>query len=420
MYGFSTGPPAQRTGAAVDGGNNCTLCHRTFAPANSGTGRVFITAGGYTPGVKQNILVTLQDPDAMRWGFQMTARLRSDETKAAGTFTVAAPLRVRCEDGSDAPCNGGKEFIEHTQPATQLGTRNQGSFTVEWTPPAQDAGEIILYAAGNAANGDGTPNGDHIYTTSFVLRPACTSTQKPAVNGVTDAASYRSAVSASSLMSIFGGPFVGTDFSYSAYTSDLVSGKWPTSLGCIAVEIGGQRAPLFFVSKGQINAQVPPLTSSGAVDVTVILNPGAPNEIRSTAGKVQVATYSPGLFQMDSKHILAINASNQNALVSADHPAKPGDTLTFFGTGFGGSTPTLAPGEFPAGPMPLLNPVTINIGGVILALADVPFAGLTPAAPGLCQFNVRLPSSLPDGDVPVKIRIGAVETQDAALVTVRR
>jgi uncharacterized protein (TIGR03437 family) len=156
------------------------------------------------------------------------------------------------------------------------------------------------------------------------------------------------------------------------------------------------------------------------VDVTVILNPGAPNEIRSTAGKVQVATYSPGLFQMDSKHILAINASNQNALVSADHPAKPGDMLTFFGTGFGGSTPTLAPGEFPAGPMPLLNPVTINIGGVILALADVPFAGLTPAAPGLCQFNVRLPSSLPDGDVPVKIRIGAVETQDAALVTVRR
>jgi uncharacterized protein (TIGR03437 family) len=133
-----------------------------------------------------------------------------------------------------------------------------------------------------------------------------------------------------------------------------------------------------------------------------------------------VAAYSPGLFQIDSKHIAAINASNQNVLVSADHPAKPGDILTLFGTGFGGSTPTLAPGEFPAGPMPLLNPVTINIGGVTLALVDVPFAGLTPAAPGLCQFNVRLPSTLADGDVLVKIRIGGLETQDAALVAVKR
>ncbi len=419
MYGFSTGPPPMRTGAPVDGGLNCTACHRTFAPANSGSGRISITAGAYTPGVKQNILITILDPDAQRWGFQMTARLRSDESKEAGTFTVAAPLRVRCADGSDAPCNGGKEFIEHTAPATQLGTRNQGMFTVEWTPPAQDAGEIIFYAAGNAANGDATNNGDHIYTTSLVIRPPCSLTQKPVVGGVTDAASFRPSVSQGSLMSIFGGPFRDSDSSYSAYTSDLVSGKWPTSFGCVAVEIGGQRAPLFFVSKGQINAQVPAV-STGSADVTVILNPGTANEVRSAAGKAQVAPFSPALFMIDSQHIAAVDASNQNAIVGVDGPAKPDHVLMLFGTGFGGSVPAMDPGQFPTGPTPLHDSVSIEIGGTALAPADIQYAGLSPAAPGLCQFNVHLPPNLGDGEWPVKVRIGGVTTQDGAVLSVKR
>ncbi|PWU07730.1 MAG: hypothetical protein C5B51_09295 [Terriglobia bacterium] len=420
MYGFSTGPPAQRTGAPVDGGTNCTACHRTFAPANSGTGRITISTTAYTPGVKQNILITIMDPDAQRWGFQLTARLRSDENSEAGTFTVASPLRVRCADGSDAPCNGGKEFIEHTQPATQLGTRVQGTFTVEWTPPAQDAGEVIFYAAGNAANGDSTPNGDHIYTTSLVIRAPCGATTKPAVTGVTDAGSFRPSVSQGSLVSIFGGPFLASDFRYVAYANDLVSGKWPTSFGCVAVEIGGLRAPVFFVSKGQINAQVPALSASGSVDVVVILNPGAANETRSAAGKAQITAFSPALFMIDAKRIAAINASNQNNVVGIDGPAKPGDVVTFFGTGFGGSVPAMAPGEFPSGPTPLQTSLTITIGGVTVTAADILYSGLSPAAPGLCQFNVRIPASVADGDAVVKVRISGLDTQDGATLAIKR
>src|ERR1039457_2530545 len=49
LMGYSTGPPIKRTGAAVDGGTNCSACHRTFAPANSdATGSVRITADNYT------------------------------------------------------------------------------------------------------------------------------------------------------------------------------------------------------------------------------------------------------------------------------------------------------------------------------------------------------------------------------------
>src|SRR5438045_3551461 len=87
LMGFSTGPPLRRTGAPVDGGTNCTACHRTFAPANSDPrGSLRIDVSSYTPGVKQSIQVTVAHPEAMRWGFQLTARLASDETKPAGDF----------------------------------------------------------------------------------------------------------------------------------------------------------------------------------------------------------------------------------------------------------------------------------------------------------------------------------------------
>src|SRR5690242_18637204 len=88
LLGFSTGPAAKRTGAAVDGGLNCTACHRTFSPANSDPrGRILIEAANYVPGVKQTIKVSVSHPDVARWGFQLTARLASDETKTAGEFS---------------------------------------------------------------------------------------------------------------------------------------------------------------------------------------------------------------------------------------------------------------------------------------------------------------------------------------------
>src|SRR5947207_5698937 len=94
LLAFSSGPVPKRTGAAVDGGLNCTACHRTFAPANSDPlGRVMIQASAYSPGVNQTVRVTVQHPEALRWGFQLTARLASDESKPAGTFTASEAIR---------------------------------------------------------------------------------------------------------------------------------------------------------------------------------------------------------------------------------------------------------------------------------------------------------------------------------------
>ncbi len=426
VFARSAGPPIKRTGAAVDGGLNCTACHRG-TPVNSEFGRMSLTTTPYQPGVKQTITVRIEDSQAMRWGFQMIARLRSDETKQAGTFTANDNTLVHCNpDERNAPCNGDLEFASHTLAATKPGTPSPGIFAVEWTPPAQDVGEIIFYAAGNAANNSNTNAGDHIYTTSMVIRPVCNLTQKPTLLGAADAASFRSPVSPNSLFSIFGSGFSSSTNSFRAATSDVVDNKLPTSMACIAVEIGGRRAPLLFVNRGQINAQAPVPQNYGDLDMQVILNPGTPNEIRSDTAKVRISVYNPSWFTFDGKTIAGLNVSSNNALLAEPSVvptgvvAHPGDIVTLFGTGFGYSEPLHLPGEIPGKAAGLRDPFTVSIGGIQLAPADILYAGLTPDTPGLYQFNLRVPAGVADGNAPVVVRLVDTQTQSGATIPIRR
>jgi uncharacterized protein (TIGR03437 family) len=97
-------------------------------------------------------------------------------------------------------------------------------------------------------------------------------------------------------------------------------------------------------------------------------------------------------------------------------PAKPGDIVSLFGTGFGDTNPSVNPGALATGQATITEPVTVQIGGVTLASSDVLYAGLSPGSiSGLYQFNVRIPATTPNGDVPVSITIGGVETPSATL-----
>ncbi len=68
---FSSGPPNGRTDAPGEG--NCTGCHSTF-PLNSGSGTLAVSGVGasYNADQDYDLLVSLDDPDASRWGFEFT------------------------------------------------------------------------------------------------------------------------------------------------------------------------------------------------------------------------------------------------------------------------------------------------------------------------------------------------------------
>src|SRR5205814_9741888 len=86
LLAFSTGPPIKRTGAPVDGGVTCTACHTSFQLNDASGGSVIIHASPYTPGGKQTVTVRVKQPTAVRFRFELTARLTSDETKKARTL----------------------------------------------------------------------------------------------------------------------------------------------------------------------------------------------------------------------------------------------------------------------------------------------------------------------------------------------
>jgi uncharacterized protein (TIGR03437 family) len=411
IYGRSAGPPVRFTGAPGDNPLACTQCHRTNE-LNSGPGRVRVQAQPYTPGVMQTVRVVIEDPEAVRWGFEMTARLKSDEMRQAGDFGSTADVQVRCPpDERNAPCGTDLQYAMHTQPGTSIGTTASRTFEVPWTPPATNAGPVVFYVAANAANNSGNNTGDQIYTSSLeIAAMSCNQTNRPTITGVSNAAS-RGPISSNALISIYGSGFTtgGGQFSAASTGAD-----WPKEIGCLAVEVGGKRAPVFFVSGGQVNAQAP-ILDSGNMDLRVILNPGTSSEVRSDPSRVQVNAVAPALFTMDGRMIVAHRMDG--AMVSAQSPARPGEVIVVYGSGFGFTDPVFQPGEFAFGNA-VLRGVTVTLAG--RPVTDISFAGLSTAAPGLYRFDWRVPADVPDGDAPLVLRVGGVDTQTGAVIPVRR
>lgn len=426
-------PPLKRTGASVDGGLSCVACHGGAAVNSDSRGKFTLTAAGYKPGVKQTITVKLEHPDAARWGFQLTARSAKDLSKSVGTFTENENVKVRCDDGVantrgvTGPCDGRLEFAMHTLASTYATTRGSVEWLVDWTPPPDDAGDVVFYAAGNAANNSATNQGDLIYTTELRIENAgaCPLTQRPTLRTVVNGASFQTGAGMNAFVSVYGAGFAQPGMKRTAGIGDMRNGKFPTELACVAVEIGGVRAPLLYVQPDQINAQAPSISSQGPVNVRVIANPDRPNQMLSDLGVVPFGEYHPALFTFDGTRVAATHADGSllgdPSRVTGATPARPGEVITFYGTGFGATEPFFQAGELASGIARVRDPLTVTIGGTTLASGDVAYAGLSPqSVSALYQFNVRLPATLSTGEVPVYLTIGGLQTQTGVVIPVLR
>jgi uncharacterized protein (TIGR03118 family) len=174
----SNGPGGRFTNAPGD--SVCTQCH-TGTALNGGPGAVKILYPGgatYQPGATYRMKVEVKDPDQQRWGFQFTARLASNPAVAnAGDLkSINDDTRVICQDNTSKPCGEANQIqlIMHTAAGTKPGRTGGGDFEFDWTAPPAGAGQVAFYVAGNAANGNGNNQGDHIYTSSMTLDEAPT------------------------------------------------------------------------------------------------------------------------------------------------------------------------------------------------------------------------------------------------------
>jgi uncharacterized protein (TIGR03437 family) len=438
-------PSIGYTGAPADhNGQNCTVCHSSFA-VNSGPGSLTVSITNYNPGVQQMIHVTVTNPTATRWGFQMTIREVSDETREAGTFSTVTgqPMTVVCDDGSQfgsaPPCNGnnGRQFAEHLNaPTTAEGAGYE--WDVPWTPPQTEVGRLHIYVAAVAGSGVGAPQGDSVYTYEGTLPNvgACALSVAPNLRTVMNGASFQPPFSSNSMITVFGTNFQVSGLQRTVGLGDLENNNttFPTTLACVAVQVTGPgitqpvQLPIAFVEDSQINAQMPEFVGTGPVMLSVILNPGSPNQLVSDVATLNSQQlYAPAFFFIPNSTTIAAQIAGTSipvadpSLVPGGQAAQPGQIVTLWGTGFGDLMQPVPTGQLATAADQLAAAITVTVGSTTLSSADVLYAGASPGLlGGVYQFNVRIPASTPNGDTAVTITIGGSSTQTGLTIPVQQ
>lgn len=186
-------------------------------------------------------------------------------------------------------------------------------------------------------------------------------------------------------------------------------GRLGTSLGGVTVTFGGVAAPLFYVSSGQINAQVPFEVASHASTRVRVQVQGASSE-----AIVPVVVASPAIF--GSAGYPAI-ANPDGSAQDRGNPASPGAVIVAYGTGQGAIAPALATGRVAsASPASLIADVSATIDGVP---AQVRFAGMAAGLVGFMQLNIQIPFGTSGGPVPLVVTIDGISSVKSTNVFVR-
>jgi len=153
------------TGAPGEG--TCQQCHQ-FGP-DDGQLQIIGTPAEYSPNQSYSLTVSLEDPGQQRWGFELTAV--DSDGNGVGSFTVTDPVNTQLSDNNPSTA---RDYLKHTSTGTYNGTFDGPvTWDFQWTAPSSNRGPVTFYAAGNAADGDGTTAGNYIYATSAGV-PAAT------------------------------------------------------------------------------------------------------------------------------------------------------------------------------------------------------------------------------------------------------
>jgi uncharacterized protein (TIGR03437 family) len=243
--------------------------------------------------------------------------------------------------------------------------------------------------------------------------------QPPTISpgGVTPIGSGVSVVQPGSWVSIYGANL--------ASGTAIWNGDFQATLLGTSVTINNKAAFMYFVSPGQINVQAPDDSATGAVSVIVTTAAG------SAASTVTLAAFGPSLSLLDGKHVAAIipRSDGSGAYGGGTYDiagptgtslgyktvaAKSGDSVVFFGIGFGPTNPPVPAGKPFTGAAPTTNPVQLLINNVPVTPV---FSGMTSA--GLYQFNVTIPAGLGTGDVPVHATVAGISSPSGAVLSVQ-
>jgi uncharacterized protein (TIGR03437 family) len=220
------------------------------------------------------------------------------------------------------------------------------------------------------------------------------STATPAVTSVSNGASFRQGFAPGAVLSVFGS-------NLAPVTQSASSVPLPLSVSGTEVLVNGIAAPLYYVSPGQLNVQIPYEVNVGSEAVVSINNNG-----QVTTQSFPVAAAAPGIF------------TNPSGALVPTSSAAIGQELAFYITGAGAVQPLIADGAAPASstaladlPAPTGN-VVVTIGG---AHAPIDFVGIPWGLVGVTQINVTVPNGIAAGTQPVIVSVDGVVSPSATI-----
>jgi uncharacterized protein (TIGR03437 family) len=450
-------PPAGATLAILaEGGGSfqTTAAYQVSATAPASTtpetsfnGRITVTSSGFTPDVK-TVPVTIN----------VTNMAIATLVQSSIQFNVgqgAAPVAKWIQLG-----NAGAAAVSVTGATVSAGSNNSatGWLTTSLNGPCLIAG----VGACVVATGDPTGLTPGKYTATVTIAsnakngPVAVPVEMdvlatgPPVSyytGVVDNAVYQigATISPGELVAVRGEQFT-TGAPVAATTLPL-----GTTLGGATVYVNGAAVPTYYVAAshvenqgGQITFQVPYGTPAGPATVRVDRSDNGTVQTGNTIS-VNVAPIAPTLLEfplnVTGNALTTVNNMTTEAPVGTNYaiatfpdfstfpiptttgipsrPAKVGDTLVFYGLGFGQTTPGVTEGIAVSGAATVANCLMV-FGQSVLPGANIysipSYCGLTPGLVGLYQVNAVVPVGTPTGSaVPVFLQVGSATTNSVAI-----
>jgi uncharacterized protein (TIGR03437 family) len=419
---ISSGAPEGSSGAPNEG--TCTGCHGGVA--NSGPGRLRIEVGGsgvYVPGEKIRIRIVVEDPVAKRWGFQLTARAESNPDASAGRLETA---------GNDTQVISSDvlQWITHTAGGTRFGSTSSVTFDFDWTAPDSAAGPVLFYAAANAANGNGSSDGDRIYT-SILRIDAVATVERPTFTseGVTDFSTGQPGIAPGAWVSIAGSNLADQV----AYWSPVEGKRLETTVGKVTVKVNGIAAALSFVSPGKITFLSPSGTPDGDVPIIVESDGRVSDAIIVRSAQTLPAVLTTVEPDSDPQRLFAtattVGAGTALSLVSAKglflgkpdtdpraaRGAFPGEEIDIYAIGLGKSDPEFPSDRLFNSSFAVTEPPAVQIGGVTVTPSSAVLI-----APGVYVVRVKVPESQEPGDVPLVLELNGVRSRNNVFLYVQK
>lgn len=244
-------------------------------------------------------------------------------------------------------------------------------------------------------------------------------------NSVVNAASFvpfgqpGHAMAPGSIVTIFGSNFA---------SALLVGSTIPlsTSLGGVSIAFNGTiPGPFYFVSQGQLGAQLP-AGLSGSTATIVVRNASGSSATRT----LQIAPTSPSIFTTPAggagQGIVTfaldptVFAAVPSMMLPNARPARVGDFLIIYANGLGATQPAVPDGAAAPVTEPLARTVAtpvVTLGGVS---CPVLFSGRVPGLVGLDQINIQVAIGVTPGNaVPLQISLGGVTSSNLVTIAVQ-